>query len=198
MNSDDLRILARYGIHDTIINWEIMRIFKIPGWSGSILLSTLLTTSIYSQAGTNPANSKTATTNAVEFKYGALAIDRDNGFYYGFAVNATTLTEAVKSAIAECKQKGGKCTLVLSYSGAACVAYRTSAGENVGLAYGWGIARTREEADAIAKKECTDRTFGMAVPNLVFSCNDSNLGGLNIIYNASREIDFMMGIPTDY
>ena len=180
------------------MKWEMMRIFKIPGWSGSILLSTLLTTSIYSQAGTNPTHSKTATTHAVEFKYGALAIDRNNGFYYGFAANAPTLTEAVRTAIAECRKKGGKCTLVLSYSGAGCVAYRTSAGENVGLAYGWGLASNKEEADKMAVKECKDRTYGMAVPNLVWSCNEVNSGKLNIIYNASREIDYMMGIQTDY
>ena len=134
----------------------------------------------------------------VVFKYGALAIDRNNGFYYGFSTNAPTLSDAVKSAISECSKKGGKCTLVLSYSGAGCVAYRTSAGSNVGLAYGWGVAKTREEADATAKKECNDRTYGMAVPNLIISCNDAGSGTLNVIYNASREIDFMMGVQTDY
>ena len=175
-----------------------MNIIRIPGWSASILLVTLLTTNIYSQVSTKPISNKTTSTNSVVFKYGALAIDRDNGFYYGFAANASTLTDAVKSAIAECKRKGGKCTLVLSYSGAGCVAYRTSEGQNVGLAYGWGLASTREEADKIAKKECADRTYGMAVPNLVCSCNEANSGGLNVIYNASREIDYMMGIQTDY
>jgi hypothetical protein len=136
--------------------------------------------------------------NTAVFRYGALAIDRNNGYYYAFSTNAATLTEAVKSAIAECNKKGGKCTLVLSYSGSGCVAYRTSAGSNVGLAYGWGIARTKEEADATAKKECNDRTYGMAVPNLVTSCNDTGSASLNVIYNASREIDFMMGVQTDY
>jgi hypothetical protein len=77
------------------------------------------------------------------------------------------------------------------------VAYRTSAGKNVGLAYGWGIAKTKEEADKTARKECNDRTYGMEVPNLVFSCNQG-AGNLNVIYNASREIDFMMGVQADY
>lgn len=175
-----------------------MRKIRITGWSILISLVTLLSTNIYSQINTDPISKKTAITNSVLLKYGALAIDRDNGYYYGFAADASTLTEAVKSAIAECRKKGGKCTLVLSYSGAGCVAYRTSEGQNVGLAYGWGLASTKEEADKIAKKECNDRTYGMAVPNLVWSCNEANSGGLNIIYNASREIDFMMGIQTDY
>jgi hypothetical protein len=175
-----------------------MKIINIPVRLASILLFTLLSANIYTQVNTVPINKTTAITNSVVLKYGALAIDRKNGFYYGFSTNASTLTEAVKSAIAECNKKGGKCTLVLSYSGAGCVAYRTSAGKNVGLAYGWGLARTKEEADVIAKKECKERTYGMAVPNFVWSCNDANSGGLNEIYNASREIDFMMGIPTDY
>lgn len=132
------------------------------------------------------------------FKYGALAIDRNNGYYYAFSTNAPTLTEAVKNAIAECNKKGGKCTLVLSYAGNGCVAYRTSAGTNVGLAYGWGIAKNREEADVIARKECNDRTYGMAVPNLITSCNDPASGNLNVIYNASREIDYLMGVQVDY
>jgi hypothetical protein len=162
------------------------------------LLFIILSAGIYSQVNTSPAVTGSAKPNTVVFKYGALAIDRNNGFYYAFAVNAPTLGEAVKSAIAECNKKGGKCSLVLSYSGAGCVVYRTSAGKNVGLAYGWGLARTKEEADAIAKKECNDRTFGMAVPNYVLSCNDAGSGGLNIIYNASREIDFLMGIKVNY
>ena len=70
--------------------------------------------------------------------------------------------------------------------------------KNVGLAYGWGLARTIEEADKIAKKECNDRTYGMSVPNFITSCNETNSGTLTQIYNASREIDFMMGIQQDY
>ena len=174
-----------------------MKVIKLHFWSESIILLILLSNNIYCQVST-PSVNKNNVTNSAVFKYGALAIDRNNGFYYGFSADCPTLTEAVKSAIAECNKKGGKCTLVLSYSGTGCVVYRTSAGKNVGLAYGWGVAPTKEEADAIAKKECNERTFGMAVPNLVSSCNDKNSGGLNTIYNASREIDFMMGIKTDY
>lgn len=162
------------------------------------IIFTLISASIYSQVKTSPPNTGNIKANPVVFKYGALAIDRNNGYYYAFTANAPTLGEAVKGAIAECNKKGGKCSLVLSYSGAGCVVYRTSTGKKVGLAYGWGVAKTREEADVIAKKECNDRTFGMAVPNLLWSCNDAESGGLNIIYNASREIDFLMGIKVNY
>jgi hypothetical protein len=167
-------------------------------YRATILLVTLLSANVYAQTKTEPVNKTISITNSPGLKFGALAIDRKNGFYYGFTTNASTLTEAVKSAIAECNKKGGKCTLVLSYSGAGCVVYRTSAGKNVGLAYGWGLAKTKEEADKIAKKECNDRTYGMAVPNFILSCNDANSGELNPIYDASREIDFMMGIQVDY
>ncbi len=175
-----------------------MQIIKIQYNSVSIFFFILLSTNIFSQVKTAPVNKTPVLTSPAVLKYGALAIDRNNGYYYAFATDASSLTEAVKTAIAECNKKGGKCTLVLSYSGAGCVAYRTSSGKNVGLAYGWGIAKSKEEADVIAKKECNDRTYGMSVPNFVWSCNDPNSGVLTQIYNASREIDFIMGIQPDY
>jgi hypothetical protein len=175
-----------------------MKIIKILFCSVLILLYTLSLTNINSQVYNAPKNKTTPSTSSTAIKYGALAMDRQNGFYYGFSANALSLTEAVKTAIAECNKKGGKCTLAASYSGTGCIVYRTSAGKNVGLAYGWGIGKTKEEADVIAKKECKDRTYGMSVPNLVVSCNDEDSGALNEIYNASREIDFLMGIPVNY
>ena len=175
-----------------------MRFLRNIYWLTSILLFTFLSASMYSQVNKTPITKTPAPASPAVVKYGALAIDRNNGYYYAFTANASSLSEAVKTAIAECNKKGGKCTLVLSYSGAGCVAYRTSSGKNVGLAYGWGLAKTKEEADVIAKKECNDRTFGMSVPNFIKSCNDANSGTLTQIYNASREIDFMMGIQPDY
>jgi hypothetical protein len=175
-----------------------MKTIKIPGLIAIIIFLIFSSANIYSQVKTSPVNKNAIITNSPAIKYGAMAIDRNNGYYYGFSANASTLTEAVKNAIAECNSKGGKCTLVLSYSGAGCIVYRTSSGKNVGMAYGWGISSTSEEADIIAKKECNDRTYGMSVPNYMWSCNDANSGALNVIYNASREIDFIMGIQPDY
>jgi len=132
--------------------------------------------------------SYTVSAQAPVQKYGALAIDRNNGYFFGFKADGATLSEAVRGAIEECTKKGGKCTVVLSYSGTGCVAYRCSAGTNVGLAFGWGVARTKEEADKIAVKECSVRSFGTAAPVSVWSCNSPNSGELKIIYNATKEI----------
>lgn len=126
-------------------------------------------------------------TNQPEPKYGALAIDRSNGFYYGWSNDYATLAEAEQRAIEECAKKGGDCTLVLSFSGTGCAAYRTIDG-NVGTAYGWGLAETKEEADAIATKECLKRTNGASPTNFVWSCNSEDSGPVKEIYNASQEI----------
>ena len=120
-------------------------------------------------------------------KFGALAIDRSNGFYYGWSFDHATLAEAEKKAIEECNAKGGNCTVVLSYSGAGCAAYRTIDGR-VGTAFGWGVAKTKEEADAVATQECLKRSNGANPTNFVWSCNSTNTGTLKEIYNASSEI----------
>jgi hypothetical protein len=131
-------------------------------------------------------------------KYGALAIERDNGIYFGWAVDCATLEEAQKKAVEECTKKGGKCSVVLSFSGTCCAAYRTSVGKNIGLAFGWGLAKTKEEADVIAKREHLLRSYGMAAPNITYGCNSSNSGNMKQIYNASVEIQSLPGDEEDY
>lgn len=142
---------------------------------------------IYSQAS-SPGNQTSATTQTETVKYGALAIDRTNGVYFGWSADCSTLTEAQNKAVDGCNKKGGKCTVVLSYSGTCCAAYRYSAGKKIGLAFGWGLAKTKEEADVIAKREHLLRSFGMAAPNVIYNCNSANSGTLKLIYNASSEI----------
>lgn len=155
----------------------------------TILIFTLFAVILgcYGQAKKPVKKIATATKPAVS-KFGALAIDRNNGFYYGWSFDYPTLTEAEQKAIEECKSKGGNCTVVLSYSGTGCAAYRTIDG-NIGTAFGWGLAKTKEEADAIATKECLKRSNGSTPSNFVWSCNSANSGGLKEIYNASNEIE---------
>jgi uncharacterized protein (TIGR02145 family) len=154
----------------------------------TILLITLLAATIASFGQTKPPVKKpTTATKAITSKFGALAIDRSNGFYYGWSFDHATLAEAEKKAIEECIAKGGNCTVVLSYSGAGCAAYRTIDG-NVGTAFGWGVAKTKETADAIATRECLKRSNGTNPTNFVWSCNSANTGILKEIYNASGEI----------
>ncbi|MCV9930454.1 DUF4189 domain-containing protein [Flavobacterium sp. LS1R49] len=130
---------------------------------------------------------KTTATKTASTKFGALAIDRSNGLYYGWSHDYSTLSEAEQKAVEECKKKGGNCTVVLSYSGTGCAAYRTINGK-VGTAFGWGLAKTKEQADAIANKECLKRSAGIIPENFVWSCNSANTGVLKEIYNASDEI----------
>lgn len=155
----------------------------------TILLFALVATTLTSFGQTKPPTKKTTTTvKKVLSKFGALAIDRSNGFYYGWSFDYATLAEAEKKAIEECNAKGGNCSVVLSYSGTGCAAYRTIDG-NVGTAFGWGLAKIKEEADAIATKECLKRSNGNPAINFVWSCNSTNTGTLKEIYNASGEIE---------
>lgn len=118
-------------------------------------------------------------------KFGALAIDRSNGFYYGWAYDYATLREAETKALTECRKKGGSCSIVLTFSGAGCAAYRTIKN---GTAYGWGVAKTKEAADAIAIAECKKRSKGVAPANYVWACNSATAAPLKEIFNAKNEL----------
>jgi hypothetical protein len=67
------------------------------------------------------------------------------------------------------------------------------------MGYGWGLARTKEEADTRAKKECAERSYGLPAPNMVSSCNSANSGDLKLIYDAHDEIKSLQpGTITNY
>jgi WD40 repeat protein len=117
------------------------------------------------------------------FHYGALAIDRHNGFYYGWANDHPTLQEATDRAVAECVKRGGRCHVVLAWSGRGCGAYRTIDGQ-VGTAYGWGVAPTREQADAIARTEADKRSKGAPATRFVWGCNASETEAFRPLYDA--------------
>lgn len=155
----------------------------------TILVLALLLTTYPSYGQTSqPVKKPTATAKSVASKFGALAIDRNNGFYYGWSFDYSTLVEAEQKAIDECNKKGGNCSIVLSYSGTGCAAYRTIDG-SVGTAFGWGLAKTKEEADIIAINECLKRSNGITPTNFVWSCNSAQTGQLKELYNASDEIE---------
>lgn len=119
---------------------------------------------------------------AAQERYGALAVDRNNGFYYGFAYDQPTRADAEQRAIAEGRKRGGNVSVVLVWSGDGCGAYRTvQSGQ--GDAYGWGVARTRPEADAIASREAAKRAPGVPTPNNVWGCNTAGATPLNILKN---------------
>ncbi|MBU8883049.1 DUF4189 domain-containing protein [Kaistella sp. DKR-2] len=155
----------------------------------SILVLTLIAVSfsLFAQKK-QPLKKSTPVAKTSASKFGALAVDRSNGYYYGYAFDFPTRAAAEKKAVDECIQKGGNCSVVLTYSGAGCAAYRTIDG-SVGTAFGWGVAKTKEEADAIATAECLKRSGGNPASNFVWSCNSANTGTLKEIYNASAEIE---------
>jgi hypothetical protein len=164
-----------------------MKIIKSFKCSTLFLICLFFSMNIYSQINVPSGDKPSSKTNPVGIKYGALSIDRNNGFYFGWACNCQTLAEAEKKAIEECNKKGGRCTVVLSFSGSGCAVYRFITG-NVGMGFGWGVAKTKEEADLKAIKECDERSYGLPAPNLVYKCNSINSGELKVIYDAHNEI----------
>ena len=105
--------------------------------------------------------------------YGALAIDKSNGFYYGWAYDYKTQSDADKKALKECADKGGNCTVVQRFSGEVCAYYRRIPGK-VGTAYGWGVAKSKNEADRIANSECLKRSKGQPCTEYVWGCNSKS------------------------
>jgi hypothetical protein len=105
-------------------------------------------------------------------KFGALAIDKTNGFYYGWAVDQKTQNEADNRAIKECNDRGGNCAVVLRFGEGMCASYRTIS-VDVGTSYGWGLAKTQNEADRIANSECLKRSNGEPCSNNVWGCNSN-------------------------
>ena len=102
-------------------------------------------------------------------KHGALAVDRSNGFFYGFAYDQLSRAAAEERALAEARERGGDPSIVLSWAGSGCGAYRTIPADS-GTAYGWGLASTRAEADAIANSELNLRSGGTPGGNHVWGC----------------------------
>lgn len=119
-------------------------------------------------------------------KFAALAIDRNDGFAYGFSYDHPQSTVAEKKALEECntRSKNSKCSVVLSWSGEGCGVYRSIDG-NVGTAYGWGISKSRGDADIIATREVQKRSAGQNATNHAWACNSNVKHKLNVIKNLS-------------
>jgi hypothetical protein len=127
---------------------------------------------------------------------GALAVDRNNGFYYGFAVDYETRAAAEQRALEECRQRGGRCAVVLVWQGAGCGAYRTVS-DNVGTAYGWGVAGSRGEADAVASREAAKRSNGRPTPNHVWGCNSLQTGSVATLFDAEPPPNCLIQFSAD-
>ncbi|WP_104499020.1 FISUMP domain-containing protein [Acinetobacter indicus] len=121
-------------------------------------------------------------------EFAALAIDRNNGFAYGWSHGQASLALAEQRAVEECKKRTDKsCTIVLAWSGNGCGVYRTVEA-SVGTAYGWGIAPTQSEADKIAHQNALKRSNGKVAPNQVWACNSTDKTKLKVIKNKESNV----------
>lgn len=148
---------------------------------------SILITALFAIALNSIGQIKLPATKPAATKFGALAIDRNNGFFYGCAIDFDSQHAANEKALEECKKKGGNCSVVVSFSGNGCAAYCTVKSTE-GTAYGWGVARTKTESDAIAVAECKKRSKGLPPSNQVWACNSTTSAPLREIYNAKDEI----------
>ncbi|GEM_PF-5160820 len=127
-----------------------------------------------------------APTIAAEFA--ALAIDKGNGSAYGWSYGQASLANAEQFAQQECSKRNGKrCTVVLAWSGEGCGVYKT-VDKKSGTAYGWGIAKTQNQADVIANRELLKRSKGAAASNFVWACNAADKSKLKVIKNLNTDV----------
>jgi WD40 repeat protein len=121
-------------------------------------------------------------------KYGALAIDRSNGFYFGFAVDYDDPAAAEKRAVEEGNKRGGDTAVVLLWSGAGCGAYRSmNPADGKGDAYGWAVAGTRSEAEAAALREGQKRAGANLLPIQAWACNSKTAAPYEILKDEPLE-----------
>jgi hypothetical protein len=97
-------------------------------------------------------------------RYGALAIDRNDGDRYGWAVNYETSQVAEDRVFAEC---GQGCSVVLRFSDE-CAAYVVERGNS--SLYAWGRAPSLATAQSIALREASARG-GRDLVERVWGCS---------------------------
>jgi hypothetical protein len=138
------------------------------------LTSLLLVLSFAAQAQA-PKQTKPADTK----KYGALAVDRSNGFVYGFGNDHPTRQAANDRAMKECTKRKGQCAVVVEFSGEGCAAYATTP-SNKGTAFGWATNRDMNYAKDKAREYCQGFSGGEACGNHVWACNAKGSGSFNV------------------
>ena len=132
-------------------------------------------------ATTAVAQKKPAKPSAKATKYGALAVDRKQGFVYGWAYDQPSRGEASDFAINECTKRNGNCAVVVEFAGEGCASYHTIGAED-GSAYGWGTAATQAAAEARSLQECTAFADGKAsCGNHVWACNSKDVAPFKVL-----------------
>lgn len=116
-------------------------------------------------------------------KYAALAVDRAQGFVYGFSFDQSSRGAAAQVALDECSKRNGKCGVVVEISGPGCVAYR-AIDPSAGTAYGWGTAPTQSTAEQRANQECVTFAGRPGIcGNHVWACNSEDTAAYKILRN---------------
>jgi hypothetical protein len=138
-------------------------------------------------------------------KYGALAVDRSNGFAYGWSYDHPARSAAAEKALGECGERGGQCSLVVEFAGEGCAAYYTLSAED-GSAYGWGVAPLQADAESRARQECADFADGKVCGNHVWACNSKDVAPFKVLRNDPAKpkpaatdclVQFEVNIETD-
>lgn len=102
-------------------------------------------------------------------KFGALAIDSNQGKAYGWAVNFSSPGQAEQYALSECSRNGRNCFIVLRFGRSTCAAYSVDHDQN-STAYGWGKTDNLGQAQNLANSNCQSRG-GRTCVNRVWGCN---------------------------
>ena len=132
-------------------------------------------------ASTASAQKKPAKPAAKATKFGALAVDRKQGFVYGWAYDQPSRSEASDFAMNECSKRNGQCSVVVEFAGEGCASYHTLSAED-GSAYGWGTAATQGAAEARSLQECNAFADGKAsCSNHVWSCNSKDVAPFKVL-----------------
>ncbi|MBL0233921.1 MAG: DUF4189 domain-containing protein [Chitinophagaceae bacterium] len=141
--------------------------------------STLLCLAISACLFIDVAPKKITAMKPVQLKYGALAIDKNNVYKFGWSNNCNSLADAERLAIKNCNESGGDGVVVLAYSGKGCAIYRVGSDRN----FAWAVGETLEIADGKAKKAANAR-FGKVPEYFVWSCNTESKGDPIRVYTS--------------
>jgi hypothetical protein len=135
-------------------------------------------------AASQKAKPKTAPAKAAApkpGKFGALAVDRSQGYVFAWAYDHPTRQAANDFALDECAKRNGECAVVVEFSGEGCASYHTVS-ESDGTAYGWGTAPTRDAAQARSLQECNAFADGKATcGNHVWACNSADVAPFKVL-----------------
>lgn len=147
--------------------------------AGTLIATALLASTARAQQ--KPAAKPAAAAKASASKFGALAVDRDQGFVFAWAYDHPSRAAANDFALEECRKRDGQCSVVVEFAGKGCASYHTLSPQD-GTAYGWGTGPTMLAAMARSMQECRNYADGKSLcSNHVWACNSQDSGGFKVL-----------------